>query len=275
MRLILATSLVLGACGSDPPAGPDASCDPAVRQTRDRVDDSAEPQVHVIYTVPRDGVDRGLDTSGVLATSVAAWSTWLTAQTGGPGLRLDTCGGLLDITYVALSQTDAELLARGAYVRDEIESALQDAGHLEANKLYAVYHDGGSTWACGGGAWPPTLPGRVAAMYLRGTPPGATPCDQNPFAPDEDTPGYLEYAMLHEIVHTLGLVAECAPNHTRSGHTSEDPSDLMYAGDQPWTPSQLDVGRNDYHGHGGACADLARSALMSPTPAELWLPAGW
>jgi hypothetical protein len=49
----------------------------------------------------------------------------------------------------------------------------------------------------------------------------------------------------------------------------------MYAGDLPWTPSQLDVGRDDYYGHAGACADLARSALMAPTPADPWLPAGW
>jgi len=49
-----------------------------------------------------------------------------------------------------------------------------------------------------------------------------------------------------------------------SGHVSDDPTDLKYAGTQPWQPSKLDVGRDDYHGHGKAgCLDLQTSAYLT------------
>jgi hypothetical protein len=63
--------------------------------------------------------------------------------------------------------------------------------------MYAVYYDGSSIYSCGGGAWPPALIGNVAAMYLRGTPPGARPCASNPIGASIDVPGYIEFAMIH------------------------------------------------------------------------------
>ena len=96
------------------------------------------------------------------------------------------------------------------------------------------------------------------------------------FAPDEDSPAYLEFAMLHELLHALGMTPACAPNHHRAGHTSDSNTDLMYAGDQPWFPSVLDLGNDDYWRHGnGDCVDLADSAFLDPTPADASLPLGW
>lgn len=140
-------------------------------------------------------------------------------------------------------------------------------GYADTDTLYAVYYYGSSDPACGGGAWPPTLVGHVAALYLEGEPPGAAPCSSNSFATDPDSPGYLEFAMLHEILHTLGVVPECAPHETRAGHASDDPRDLMWSGDAPWQPSILDVGRDDCFRHGRAgCPDLADSAFLDPYP---------
>jgi hypothetical protein len=239
------------------------------RATADRPDEVQGAQLHAVYAVPSDGEDRGLDTSGAIAASVDAFQRWLARETGGPVLRLDTSGGELDVTFVRLPRSDSEIAARGAFVRDELESLLGQAGHLRAGKVYAVYYDGRSTFSCGGGAWPPRLPGRVAAMYLRGEPPGAIPCSTNPLAAPGAEPGYMDIGMLHELVHTLGFVAECAPHHTRSGHASDSPNDLMWAGDAPWQlPPRLDIGRDDYYGHGRPdCPDLARSEyLTSFTP---------
>ena len=65
--------------------------------------------------------------------------------------------------------------------------------------------------------------------------------------------------MLHELMHTLGLVATCAPHQTRNGHVSDSPTDLMYACDEPWAPSVLDVGRDDYFGTNRQdCLDLTQ-----------------
>jgi hypothetical protein len=70
--------------------------------------------------------------------------------------------------------------------------------------------------------------------------------------------------VLHEIIHTLGFVAECAPHHTRAGHVSDYSTDLMYAGSEPWKPESLDIGHDDYYGHSRAgCPDLADSAYLA------------
>jgi hypothetical protein len=249
---VLAGVLVLGAA---------ALATASDRATSDRPDDLplGTQQVHVMYVVPQDGTDRGLDTNGTLAASVASWQVWLKGQTGGKGLNLDTAGGQLDITFVRLPETDAAIAARGAFVRDEVEAQLHALGFTDPWKIYAVYYDGTSSFACGGASWPPALPGHVTALYLHGTP----NCDQNPFARPGAPPGYLEFAMLHEILHALGSVPTCAPHQHRSGHTSDTPTDLMWAGDGAWTPSALDPGHDDYYGHGRPdCLDFASSGFL-------------
>lgn len=254
------------------------------RSTADRPDEAQGPQVHAIYVVPSDGLDEQLDTDGRIGTSVAAFNRWLAQNTWGRAFRLDTFQGLPDITFFRLSSSDAQVRALGAYVRDELERQLRAAGRIRPDKLYAVYYGGSSTWSCGGGAWPPALPGQVGAMYLRGEPPGAIPCSTNRLGASLENPGYLEFGMLHELVHTLGLVATCAPNHTLQGHASDNRNDLMYAGNEPWLlPPRLDIGRNDYYGHGrGDCADLASSPYLTQADGAnftnlWWNPAepGW
>jgi len=233
------------------------------RSLTDRPDDSLDPQIHVMYVLPKDGVDESLDTNGKIAGSVAAFQKWLANQTGGKHLRVDLYQGTLDTTFFRLNRTDETMKSYKEFVRDEIEVELKAASFNHPNKIYAVYYGGGSDYACGGGAWPPTLPGIVSAQYLKGTPPNAPACETNPIASSEDSPGYWEFGMLHEILHTMGVVATCAPNHVLEGHVSDDPRDLMYAGALEWDPSVLDAGRDDYFNQRKAgCLDLTMSAYL-------------
>ena len=217
--------------------------------------------MHALYVLPSDRADRALDTNGTIAASAANWQRWLRGQTFNNGLRLDTFRGDLDVTFVRLAKTDAELAARGISLRDALEQELRVKGVVRPGKIYAAYYDGSNTAACGGGAWPPALPGAVAALYLRGTfGPGATCYD-----PERSRAGLqiMDFAMLHEVLHTMGFVPSCAPNHTRAGHVSDSPRDLMYAGDEPWRPAVLDVGSDDYfHAHILGCAELAVSRYL-------------
>lgn len=262
--LVAAGIAAAGAFTADGSARPAAALAVLPRATADRPDDVTGPQVHVVYAVPADLADRSLDTDGTIGASVDNWQRWLRGQAGDRGLRLDTAQGSLDVTFVRLGRTDGEIAARGAFVRDQVEADLRARGLVQAGKLYAVYYDGTSTYACGGGAWPPTLPGVVAAVYMRSTQPGF-PCYDPTQSRARIT--YMDYAILHELIHTLGLVATCARNHTRAGHTSDDPRDLMYAGDQGWVPSLLDAGHDDYYGHSIAgCPDLARSEFLETSP---------
>jgi hypothetical protein len=73
----------------------------------------------------------------------------------------------------------------------------------------------------------------------------------------------MDFAILHEVLHTMGFVPTCAPHHTRNGHVSDDPRDIMYAGDEPWRPAVLDVGQDDYyHAHILDCRELAVSTYL-------------
>ena len=248
----------------------------SARSTADRTDDLAGYQIHVMYVLPSDGIDYNLDTNGAIASSVAATQKWFAAQTRGTRrLRFDTSNGELDISFFRLARTDAAIAGFGAYVRDQIQLEINAAGFNHPEKIYAVYYGGSSTHACGGGAWPPTLTGNVVALYLRGRPPGARPCAGHGLAASGDLPGYWEFSLIHEFFHTLGAVAACAPHHTRSGHVSDDPRDLMYAGDRPWRPSMLDVGNDDYFNHNTGCLDVAKSVFIDPVAADAVAPPGW
>ena len=246
------------------------------RATADQPDDHPGAQVHVMYVVPADGSDERLDLHGTIAGSVASFQAWFAAQSGGRRLRLDTFQGGLDITFVRLRESDARIRSSHQFVRDRIQEELISAGFVDPSKLYAVYYGGSSSFSCGGAAWPPELVGNVAAVYLKGEPPGARPCATNRVRRADEQPGYWEFSMLHEIVHTLGAAATCAPHHTLAGHVSDDPRDLMYAGPLPWLSELLDVGRDDYYGHGRSnCLDVARSAFLEPSEADAELPPGW
>ena len=238
------------------------------RSTVDRLDEARGPQIHVVYAVPADGADRRLDESGALEGSVGSFQAWLAAETGGPNLRLDTYQSSLDVSFFRLAATDAAVAARGAFVREAVEAELRAAGFNRPDRLYAVYYDGSSTYACGGAFWPPQLNGNAVVMYLRGRPPGSVPCESNGFAAASSPPTYWEYAMLHDILHGLGIVPTCAPHHHLAGHVSDFSNDLMWAGSQPWRfPAHLDLGRDDYYGHGRTdCADLARSPYLTSNP---------
>jgi hypothetical protein len=247
------------------------------RSTTNRPDEQAGYQVQLVYALPSDGTDRAFDTNGQLAKSFAAVNQWLRAQTNGKGFRLDTfAGGNADVVFFRSERTDAKVQSYGAFIRDQLEYEMLAAGFDDPQKLYLVYYDGGSMHSCGGAAYPPMLPGQVGAMYLLGTPPNAAPCAANPLAPSVTQPGYFEFGGIHEVMHTIGFVATCAPNHTQQGHTSDSPNDLMYAGNQAWSPSILDVGRDDYFETGVAgCPDFASSAFLDPLPSGATPPPGW
>jgi hypothetical protein len=232
------------------------------RNTGDRPDDISGAQIHVMYVLPADGEDEQLDTSGTIAMSIAAAQNWFTARTDGRWLKFDTAGGQLDVTFLRLSRGAADLAKHGLFIREELQGDLRKAGFDARDKIYLVYY-GGSGVACGGSSWPPAVQGNVTALYLRGTPPNARPCHSNSLSRSLDKVGYWETSALHELLHSFGAVATCAPNHTRAGHVSDDPDDLMYAGDLPWRPSIIDAGRNDYFGHGRRdCFDLANSPYL-------------
>lgn len=235
------------------------------RSAVDRTDESAQPQVKFLYVLPADAVDRAFDTDRTIHRTVSSWQRWFAGQANGRRFRFDTFQGALDIAFVRLARTDAQYAGYGITMRDSLEKDLAALGFNSAAKAYAVYFDGINTTACGSAPRPPALPGRIAGLYLRGTPPGAAACATNPLAASATAaPGYLEFVMVHEILHILGVVDAAAPNHAFDGHVGNDPRDLMYAGVQPWAPSLLDATRTNYFNTTslGGLINLAQSPYL-------------
>lgn len=270
------------------------------RTTEDRPDDHGFDQIRVLYVVPSDGSDAALDTNGKICNSVRAFATWFYAQAGSY-LRFDTHEGLLDIGFVRLGKTDVEMRGSDpnnesidtgtAFVINRIERELAAAGLIASNKLYAVYYDGTSTWACGAGAYPPLIPGRLGAMYLDALPIGQTvACGESyPWGLPSLAPGYVDYAMLHELVHAMGIVSQFSPHHHSTGHVFDTTAampqrDLMYSPrmgqpDPAWGTTHpdgllLDLGNDDYF-QADAAVELGRMSLLAPLPDNATRPGGW
>ncbi len=239
---------------------PEIQVVPPARSTTDRPDDVSGPQLHVVYAIPSDGTDRQLDGLVTLHHSIASFQSWLRGKTGGRQLILDTHHGVIDITFLQMSDTDAAM-AGGPL--DFVINALEGAGLNHPSKTYLVYYDG-TGGACGGALWP----GKVVAMYLKGLQGTPSACGNQPFvsAPDQ-FPGYWEFATLHDVLHTQGVVDVNAP-HGNNAHVPE-PIDLMYSGPAPWEIGPLlvlDLGGDDYWGPlvPAGIANLADSPLLGP-----------
>lgn len=229
------------------------------RTTTDRADEVSGSQIHVMYAIPSDGADAGLDMNETLSKSTGALNTWLMGQTGGRKLRLDTFYGVLDVTFVKLPKTDAAYEALGDGKRAGIEQDLNSIAALNPSKIYAVYYDGTNPRNCVEPSRPNASVGRVAIMYLKG-------CGGQFAATTTAAPGLLEFRMLRGLLRTLGAVSPGAPNYVPDGYVNTDPSDVMYEGPLAWSPSVLDYSKLNYYNPSGLAAgifNLATSSFLS------------
>lgn len=242
------------------------------RATADRPDKPEKKdldQIHVMYVVPSDaGYDQHLDTLGTIEASVKNWSNWFSGPngTGGPKLRLDTFGDgdNLDVTFLQLSRSDADLSSTAGNVRTKIEFALLAAGFDATNKVYLVYYEGDGD-GCASGAWPPAIHGTVSVLYLRGK---VNPdCPAATLVGANDPSGYWEVRAVHEILHPLGFAPACSPHTVGNGHLADSNRELLFNGTLSLTPT-LDVNHDDYYTAAVPnCFDLMNSAYLDPKPA--------
>ena len=240
----------------DNPAGP--------RNFADRADDISGPQIHAVYATVVGGDGRELDRNGSIESSFEVIQEWLESEIGRT-LRLDTYDGALDVTYLQIDDADIPPQGRelrGSDYMGHIASLLPESQF----KTYAVFLD---IYEAGNLSGLAIGELRQATTFLKGRTPAAGP----------ERIGEVERTMLHEIIHALGGVGDCAPNSSAriaevqgscgtTGHVADDINDLMgvevdiearsvtYFGG-----TTLDANRDDYVGHGRpGCFDL----LLSP-----------
>jgi hypothetical protein len=194
-----------------------------------------------MYVLPRDAEDRHLDTDMTLSNSLASGQDWLSEQTAGKKLRVDTFQGLVDMTFQRLSLTDAEIQSRGPIIT-VLEQELKARGFNAPDKVYALYYEGGTT-ICAQGDWPPENPGTYSGAYLHAA--ASAGCGYDLEASRGGQPELLDYVTVHEVLHTLGMVPECASHSTHNGHVGDSSQDLM-SNAPSWVRPVLDVGHDDY-----------------------------
>ena len=234
------------------------------RSTTNRTDVITAARVKLLYALPSDGVDRGLDTTGTMHRTISSGQRWLASQTGNRYLRYDASDGGLDITFVRLPRTDAAYNSYGAFIRDTMEKDLKAAGWTQADVILLAYYEGKHVDRCASAAQPGRLEGTLGAIYLNGAPTSAVPCSTQPFAASPTAaPGYIDFVAVHELFHLLGLVSATAPNHALAGHVGNDPTDLMYAGTLVWRPATVDVTKTNYYNPTGLPAGV-RNFISSP-----------
>jgi len=238
--------------------------------TGDRVDDTDQHQVHLVYAIPADATSSNVDTAENITTSVDRLRAFLRENLDGHALRFDTCAGELDVTFLQLPHTGREYAAmRDSFIQG-LESELGHRGLRYGKKLYVVLWDGLTQWArhddgCGGEAG---FRG-VAVMFLRDK--VGEKCERLGVG---DVLSESDSALAHEVLHLLGLPGECAPHRDEIGHVTDAPGDLMHG--EGGVATEIDAAHDDYYRHDIAdCPDLADSAFLDPLPARPELPIGW
>jgi hypothetical protein len=239
--------------------------------TADLADAVAGPQIHVIYAIPSDGVDRFPLISTGISTDLTAGVSWWQRQDFSRAPRFDLAAfpcfpslGALDISDVRLPH-DSSYYSGSAALFDAISGDLVAAGFQNVHKKYLVYYDSPSPLppgTCGRGAENTTNGGAdgYAEVYLAPnlkSEPTEIGCG-NIESPD-DRGGYSAIVAVHELIHTFGALDTThtpGPPHACPGdanahaHACDNPLDIMYSGGgQYWLDNRyLDYGNDDYYG---------------------------
>ncbi len=179
-------------------------------------------------------------------------------------MRIDTYQGNVDISFVRLAVSDASMASHGQLIRNELETQLHALGFNAPNKIYAVYYDGTNSVVCGSGAYPPALPGNVGAFYLRGQLRRQQQMRRDRLGAEQRSavPGLRSPP--RGVPHARRGSVVCARTNIAPVTSPTVRDDLMWSGDAVWQlPPVLDVGRDDYFGHGRAdCLDLSKSPFL-------------
>ncbi|MER3487476.1 MAG: hypothetical protein C4307_01425 [Chloroflexota bacterium] len=239
------------------------------------VDISSPDQVHAVYVVAADGVDRYSSFAGLIATDAAAIDAWWRRQDPTRAPRFDrypfpgctTPFADLDVGFLRLPRSGAQ------YVGDGGERLLSDLGQLERLSTFKllVYYDGPPVFdpgVCGTAFLPsPGVARRGGAFGL------AFVWTQSRCASDVGAGRLAAAVAAHELIHVLGALSEPgAPNECPApdgGHVCDSPNDILFPTASPDTTLDgqlLDVGRDDYYGHEGGWLDVQDSPWLARLP---------
>lgn len=252
--------------------------EPLERSYVDRPDVLDGDQMHVLYFVPVDKPDEGLDTSGVLETSVRGMSSWFSAETGGRRLKFDVFvrDGVerLDITFVRGARPAADYFAESV-----LRTELRARGFRgRAERPYLVY----AAASIQDGPNSPIDCGYSNAGYAMIALDGRPSCSSRVFGGPVGGPDFAEAFAMHSLIHQMVNIPIRAPhacgpadaNHVCTARGAMlplrnlDPEsvDVMNSNGgflYPLRELVLDRGRDDYYAHEETYLDLEDSLLIA------------
>ena len=253
------------------------------RSYSDRPDDyPGLYQFHVVYLLFKEQNDKGRDIDGSIAASIHLANEWVKKQTGGSSLRFDTYQNELDITYKELGITKKQFLdnARTIYDREHssnpglaiedyyiywIDQKREDLNLNIPGKYYIIYLEIDHSNACGQSY----LSYPLGLFFLE-----TDYCGYGNLGADKYA-WETEFVLIHELLHGIGFVPECAP-HNKDSHILDSSNDLMFSYVGRGQQAILDVGNDDYFNHNiPNCPDLADSAFLMPLPENAQAPTDW
>ncbi len=256
------------------------------RATEDRPDVRLGRTIHVVYLLPSDFHDEGLDTLGVIEDSMRSQNHWFREQTGDREWRLDTYRfdwddpetpdsdprpiEAVDVTFVR-SNLPGERLND----IDEVDSELISRGLRDQSKRYVAYVASNAGSLCGE-AWyelsngSAPVDGRYSAVFLNSD----RECRTRRFATGPADPAYTEAVVMQEMIHNDGMVPMpaahgCGPTGIFLVHVCLAPVALVSPGldpdhvdvmfpfvGLPLGQKVLDRDRDDYFRHPLGTPDL-------------------
>ena len=218
------------------------------------------PDIHVVYAVPADGIDRSAEVALRISSDLDEVDAWWRRMDPTRTPRFDlaafSCGSEVDLTFVRLKAPGSQLAETGTRF-GRIFGDPGIARFLQSSTKLLVYYDGSvaDVDVCGQGAGTADGVG-VAMVFLHA-------CDGLPTAP----------TAAHEILHSLGAVPSSGPPNGCPGdpnHVCDSPTDILYPlteGD-PLSELVLDANHDDYYGHSGSWLDARDSPWLRHLDAQ-------
>jgi hypothetical protein len=198
--------------------------------------------IRVVYATAADTVDRGNEVAPSIAADIEEIRAWWLREDSSRTPRFDLaaapCGSIPDIVRLRVPRSAGEL-ADTVVAVDAVWDALV-TWPLPGYTKYLVYYDGpvgGDVCGRGGGQ---RSGFGIAVIFVQA-------CKDVATAP----------TAVHELLHSFGALQNpAAPGACPADtwHVCDSTGDILFPHAQyaPLASFQLDVGRNDYYGQGGA-----------------------
>ena len=243
--------------------------------------------IHVMYVIPADGVDKEYDLNSKISMLLYQIDKWFNSKTkdrlytDGQNLKFDRKeNGKIDITFLRLEKVDNEISKEGIQAVNVLQPAISSHGFNDPKKVYFIIYGGSNRDVCASSQLPSYategIIANTAALYYPGKRSGSCIDNNGGFKPEFNE---TAKAALHEILHVLGAVPQCAEDHLvfKSEGTINDgigghiaiPGDIMYSVQSNVTydkAKHLDYKSTNYYNHNNEnCLDIAKSRYVIPT----------